>query len=170
MAAVESPGDTEKCQEAFDLFDRDHNSMLNNKEFVEVTKILISEEKITNPQNQKIDIFSNELFAKHDKNNDGVLTFDDFCKFIQSISATEQQGAAPPVMNQRVMDFYLKYTKREKDGTFQVDVQGLPREWKQLFKASGIKQKELKDPDTVVFLLDQIDKCMQEIKIDKSPA
>ena len=54
-------------------------------------------------------------------------------------------------MSQNVMNFYLNYTGRDKNGV--LIVHSLPQEWKQLFKSAGVKPKELKNPDTVIALL-----------------
>lgn len=54
-------------------------------------------------------------------------------------------------MSQNVMNFYLNYTGRDKSGV--LIVHSLPQEWKQLFKSAGVKPKELKNPDTVIALL-----------------
>eukprot|EP00009_Paramoeba_aestuarina_P009297 CAMPEP_0201523238 /NCGR_PEP_ID=MMETSP0161_2-20130828/19119_1 /ASSEMBLY_ACC=CAM_ASM_000251 /TAXON_ID=180227 /ORGANISM="Neoparamoeba aestuarina, Strain SoJaBio B1-5/56/2" /LENGTH=218 /DNA_ID=CAMNT_0047922285 /DNA_START=142 /DNA_END=794 /DNA_ORIENTATION=- len=169
MAAVENPNDTDQLRAAFEHFDRDKNSMVTKKEFLEITKILVNEGVIENTQNKKIDKFSSELFDEYDTNKDGILTFADFERFMKTITSPKGQPAfgtsqtgAESQMNNRVMDFYLKYTKREKDGSLKVV--GLPSEWIQLFKASGIKPRELKDPENCVFLLDTMEKSMAEIK------
>ena len=91
------------------------------------------------------------------------------------------------------MNFYLNYTARDKDGQMVFSTQtnsfisqnfifflssysffisysssqivrGLPKEWIEIFKAAKVKPKELKDPDTVVFLLEMMDKAMSEME------
>ena len=54
-------------------------------------------------------------------------------------------------MNRKVMDFYLNYTTRDKEG--KLKVHSLPKEWVELFKEAKVRPKELRDPETVVFLL-----------------
>jgi C2 domain/PH domain/SH3 domain len=50
-----------------------------------------------------------------------------------------------------VMEFYLKYVKRDKDGNMVVD--GLPESWEMLFKKAGIRPDELKNPTIVSELI-----------------
>eukprot|EP00211_Chloroparvula_japonica_P006982 CAMPEP_0119131692 /NCGR_PEP_ID=MMETSP1310-20130426/10524_1 /TAXON_ID=464262 /ORGANISM="Genus nov. species nov., Strain RCC2339" /LENGTH=391 /DNA_ID=CAMNT_0007122283 /DNA_START=43 /DNA_END=1214 /DNA_ORIENTATION=- len=68
-------------------------------------------------------------------------------------AATPQMSAK---MGQSVMNFYMNYTGRDKDG--KLVVKNLPQEWKELFKAAGVKPRELKNPDTVIMLLTAMDK------------
>lgn len=72
--------------------------------------------------------------------------------------------AVPVQMNQTVMNFYLNYTSRTKDG--QLIVHSLPKEWVELFKAAKVRPKELKNPDTVVFLLQLMDEQLAKMDHD----
>ena len=64
-------------------------------------------------------------------------------------------------MNETVMNFYLNYTSRDKDG--KLIVKNLPKEWVELFKAANVRPNELKNPDTVLFLLDLMNKQLEQI-------
>ena len=71
----------------------------------------------------------------------------------------DPKAAAPQMsakMGQSVMNFYMNYTGRDKEG--KLVVKNLPQEWKDLFKAAGVKPRELKNPDTVIMLLEAMDK------------
>jgi hypothetical protein len=70
----------------------------------------------------------------------------------------------PVQMNQTVMNFYLNYTSRSKDG--QLIVHSLPKEWVELFKAAKVRPKELKNPDTVVFLLQLMEEQLAKMDRD----
>jgi len=59
--------------------------------------------------------------------------------------------AAPTPSDDPVMEFYIKYVKRNANG--EMVVRGLPPEWKQLFKDAGVKPKELQDPKTASWLI-----------------
>jgi len=60
-------------------------------------------------------------------------------------------AAQPDIPQDPVMEFYVKYVKRDKDG--KMVVRGLPQEWKNLFKDAGVKPSELKNPDTARWLI-----------------
>ncbi|MDP2439323.1 MAG: SH3 domain-containing protein, partial [archaeon] len=50
-----------------------------------------------------------------------------------------------------VMDFYLKYVKRDASG--KMVVQNLPEAWKMLFERAGTTDEQLKDPNTISVLV-----------------
>lgn len=82
-----------------------------------------------------------------------------FCKkcrynpdFVTGCGPPSGAGAAAPAAGpDPVMEFYLKYVKRNNKG--EMVVKGLPEEWKMLFKDAGVKPKELKDPKTASWLI-----------------
>jgi hypothetical protein len=71
-------------------------------------------------------------------------------------TGNETPKAMTAQMSQSVMNFYLNYTGRDKEG--KLIVHSLPQEWKELFKSAGVKPRELKNPDTVIMLLEAMDK------------
>ena len=76
--------------------------------------------------------------------------------------AAQPEPVVPAQMNQTVMNFYLNYTSRSKDG--QLIVHSLPKEWVELFKAAKVRPKELKNPDTVVFLLQLMEEHLAKME------
>ena len=71
-------------------------------------------------------------------------------------TGNETPKAMTAQMGQSVMNFYLNYTSRDKEG--KLIVHSLPQEWKDLFKSAGVKPRELKNPETVIMLLEAMDK------------
>jgi hypothetical protein len=47
-------------------------------------------------------------------------------------------------------------------------VHSLPKEWVEIFKEANIRPKELKDPETVIFLLGLMDEHTQKVKSSAS--
>lgn len=62
-----------------------------------------------------------------------------------------------------MMDFYLKYVKRNNKG--EMVVRGLPPEMKQLFKDAGVKPKELKDPETAKWLIEIMNDALAKMPV-----
>jgi hypothetical protein len=80
----------------------------------------------------------------------------------------EPQKAMSAQMSQSVMNFYLNYTGRDKEG--KLIVHNLPQEWKELFKTAGVKPRELKNPETVIMLLEAMDKHNADVAAGIIPA
>ena len=94
------------------------------------------------------------------------MTFDQFIGVLStSGGGGTPQGAAPAQMNTNVMNFYLNYTARDKEGNLVVC--NLPKDWIELFKRANVRPKELKDPETVIFLLELMDKHAAKVKAEQ---